>query len=127
MKKRLLSFTFIPFLLTGCTSSLKLQFVPLKSYVEEQDLMREETTPITYSGDKTINDLRDLLLVNKSGYERRNIISKGDRKLLVVPVYFTDSDVSTHEKKTIFIQNAFFGDTGHTNYDSVAGYYNKSS
>ena len=137
MKKRLLSFLLIPMLLTGCSSNLKLQFVPLKSYVEAKDLMRnyedeylyskKETTPVTYSNDKTINDLRDLLLVNRSGYERKNILPTGERKLLVVPVYFTDSDTSTHEKKTIFIQNAFFGDTSHTNYDSVAGYYNKSS
>ena len=137
MKKKLFSFLLIPLLLTGCSNAIKLQFVPLSTFATEQDLMRDyedeyfysrkETTPISYQEDKSINNLRDLLLVSESGHERRNIPAKGERKLLVVPVYFTDSDTTTHKDKTIFIQNAFFGETNHTNYDSVAGYYNKSS
>lgn len=127
MNKKVLSFLLIPLLLTGCSNSIKLEFVPLKTFATYQDLMKEDTSPITYQEDKQINSLRDLLLVSESGHERRNIPTKGERKLLVVPVYFTDSDVSTHKDKTIFIQNAFFGETNHTNYDSVAGYYNKSS
>ena len=40
---------------------------------------------------------------------------------------FSDADESTLAKKKTFIQNAFFGETKRTNYDSVVGYYNKSS
>lgn len=145
MKKKSLSIFLLPFLLASCKGVLELKFVPYTSYVPEQDLMRDldndffyskkETTPVSQNGHGKqiydVNNLKDLLKVNRSGKERSTIPSKGERKLLVIPVYFTDSDTHDDEakrnRKTIFIQNAFFGESKRTNYDSVAGYYNKSS
>ena len=96
------------------------------NYEDEHFYRLSETKPISYIGGE-INSVHDLLAVNKTGKEKVAIPSKGDQKLLVVPVYFTDSDKSTLDEKTIYIQNAFFGDTSRTEYDSLAGYYNKSS
>ena len=125
-------------MLTSCSKPLALEFEPYgeKDYVEAKDLMieaegeyyirKKETKPIsTALGD--INNLSDLLKNNRSGKARSKMPTKGDQKILVVPVYFSDSDANSLEKKTTFIQNAFFGKTSRTNYDSVAGYYNKSS
>ena len=135
MKKRLVSLLALSTLLVSCNGG-SLKFVPYKNYLEPRDLMRnyedeylysrKETTPVeTYFGE--INDLKDLFEFNRSGNLRHVVDTKGDFNLLVVPVYFTDSDITNQDKKTIMIQNAFFGDTQTTNYDSVAGYYNKSS
>ncbi len=137
MKKKLLSLVLIPALLTGCSNAIKLEFAPFSEYVAEQDLMRDldndffyskkDVSPITVHGGGTVSSISDLLENNRLGKKRENIISKGDRKLLVVPIYFNDSDPSSLDDKTIFIQNAFFGRSDRTTYDSVAGYYNKSS
>ena len=136
MKKRFFSLLVLPCLLTSCKQSITLEFKPFNSFVDEQKLMRNyeddifeaksETTPIStkFGG---INSLRDLLTYSKGDRPRENILPTGDRKLLVIPIYFTDSDISHQEEKTIFIQNAFFGESKRTNYESVASYYNKSS
>lgn len=126
----------VPALLTGCTSSVKLEYKPLQDYAMKQELMRDfddehfyshkDTTPVEHR-DGEINSLYDLSALNRTGRQRTTIPTVGERKLLVVPVYFTDSDTTTLNEKTIFIQNAFFGDSSMTEYDSVAGYYNKSS
>ena len=136
MKRRFLTLLILPIALTGCSKGLSLEYVPLSSFVEEQQMMRDidgssfyskkETTPVEHK-DGLIDSPYDLLALNKTGKARVAIPSIGERKLLVVPVYFTDSDTATQEEKTIYIQNAFFGETDHTEYDSVAGYYNKSS
>ena len=136
MKKKYFSLLILPCLLTSCKQSIKLEFKPFSSYVEEKDLMRDfennyfisqkETSPISTKFGE-INSLRDLLAYSKGDKPRENIVSKGDRKILVVPIYFTDSDTSKQDEKTIFIQNAFFGAKNQTNYESVASYYNKSS
>ena len=136
MKKKYFSLLILPCLLTSCKQSIKLEFKVFDSYVEEQSLMRDfendyfksekETSPVaTKFGE--INSLRDLLTYSKGDRPRENIVPTGDRKLLVVPIYFADSDTSHQEEKTIFIQNAFFGESKRTNYESVASYYNKSS
>ena len=136
MNKKLISFFLLPCLLSGCTSGIKLDYVPYSSFVAEQNLMREEendffkmqeeTTPVTYKYG-TVNSLSEMLSDYKTGKKRENIPTKGDRKLLVVPISFTDSDKTNQDKKTIYLQNAFFGENNHTNYYSVAGYYNASS
>ena len=137
MKKKLLSLLIVPVLLTGCQHKDPLVFSLFSSYIEEQDLMRDisdndnyyshkETTGITTRMGE-VNSLSDLLEHHKGNKPRETMLSKGERKLLVVPIYFTDSDISNQADKTIFIQNAFFGETNKTNYDSVVGYYNKSS
>ena len=54
-----------------------------------------------------------------------------EQKMLVVPVYFTDSSVandsSLRETKRKLINNAFFADETGSTYQSVASYYNRSS
>ena len=136
MKVRHLSFLLIPLLLVNCAKPLTLEFVPFTSFVEAKELMRDyedssfaskkETTPVqTKLGE--VNNVGDLLALNRTGKVRTRIPTTGERKLLVVPVYFSDSDKDSLENKMTFIQNAFFGETKRTNYDSVAGYYNKSS
>ncbi len=140
MNKKYISLLLIPTLLSGCSSAIKLKFVPYSTYVEEHDYMiddendyfkrEKETSPVTYKNG-TVNCLTDFLSDFKSGQKRECIESKGDKKLLVVPISFTDSDTYQNEKKknekTIFLQNAFFGENKRTNYYSVAGYYNASS
>ena len=135
-------FRLIPLfaLLTSCGQRSILEFVPFSSYVEAIDLMKEENNDNYYRHKEVssvntecgeINSLESLLVNNKTGRIKNLIDSKGERKILVIPVYFTDSETYNNEvkqkEKTIFIQNAFFGETDHTTYDSVAGYYNKSS
>lgn len=141
MKKRNITLLIIPALLSSCTQAMDLRFVPFNDYEEERILMRDydsdvfyskkETTPLIYKNDQQINNIRDLLLVNRSGKERGNIPSFGERKLLVVPLCFNDSPTHNNEalqkEKTIYIQNAFFGEDKRTNYYSVASYYNKAS
>lgn len=137
MNKKLFSLFVIPTLLTGCSSSVTLEFVPLSTYVEVQDnLLRDEDNDIYYCKKEVtpistkcgnVSSISDFLSYSKTGNSRENIPSTGERKLLVVPISFSDSDKTNQDKKMIFMQNAFFGETSHTNYDSVAGYYNKSS
>ena len=136
MNKRIPTVIILAGLLAGCSSSLPLKFVPFTDYMEAMDVVKDfedenmyskkETTPVAHK-DGTINSLMELSKNNKYGKTRTLIPTTGERKLLVVPVCFTDSDKTSLDKKTIFIQNAFFGDTKYTEYDSVAGYYNKSS
>lgn len=126
MKKKYVSLAILPVILTGCNQSIKLEFSPYHAFIAETSLMKEETSPIsTIFGD--INSLRDLLAYSKSDKPRENINPRGDRKILVVPISFNDSEKKDLDKKTIFLQNAFFGEKNKTNYESVASYYNKSS
>lgn len=138
MKKKIFSLVFSLALLTGCSKPLSLEFVPFDDYLEPQNQLvdyeddyfyqKKETTPVSnVDGLDSINNIDDLLTNYRSGKKRESLSSRGEIKLLVVPIYFSDSDESSLERKTTFIKNAFFGKTDHTNYDSVAGYYNKSS
>lgn len=136
MKRKLFSLCIIPALLTGCSNKISLEFVPLTSFIEPIDVNMEypeeyfyrpeSVKPVSYK-DGTIDSLNSLFSASNSDIPKTCLQSKGDRKLLVVPIAFNDSDESTFNDKTIYIQNAFFGEKNHTNYDSVSGYYNKSS
>ena len=63
--------------------------------------------------------------------DKNNVNGISEQKLLVAPVYFTNSSVATSEslkaEKKILLENAFFGDERYTTYQSVASYYNRSS
>ncbi len=126
MNKKYISLLLLPALLTSCSGSIKLEATTYSSFVPEQDLMPEDTTPVSYR-DGSINSLEDMLSDFKSGKKRESIPTKGVSKLLVIPISFTDSDKTNKAQKEIFLQNAFFGENNHTNYYSVAGYYNASS
>ena len=136
MNKRIPTVILLASLLSGCSASLSLKFVPFSDYMTPLDVVRDYEDDYFYSRKEVnaiswkngeIKDVADLNLANKYGKTRTLIPTTGERKLLVVPVYFSDSDTSSLEKKTVYIQNAFFGETKRTEYDSVAGYYNKSS
>ena len=126
MNKKYISLLLLPCLLSGCSNGIKLKYVPFSSYVEEQDLWTTDSTPVSYSRG-TVNELSEMLADFKSGNKRESIPTKGNRKLLVVPISFSDSDKTNQDNKTVFLQNAFFGANNRTNYYSVAGYYNASS
>ncbi len=136
MKRKIFSLCIIPMLLTGCSHKLALEFAPLTTFIDPIDVNMdypeeyfyrpESIKPVSYK-DGTIDSLNSLFSASNSDVPKTCLQSKGDRKLLVIPIAFKDSDESTLEEKTIYIQNAFFGEKNHTNYDSVSGYYNKSS
>ena len=136
MNKRIPTLIILASLLSGCSASLSFKYVPFSDYMDALETIRDFDDEHFYSHKEAkaiswtkgeIKDVADLNKANKYGKTRTLIPTVGERKLLVVPVYFTDSDTSTLEKKTTYIQNAFFGETKRTEYDSVAGYYNKSS
>ena len=136
MNKRVISLLSLIALLSGCSNKTTLVFVPYEKYMEERQTnidyeddyiyQHKDVSPIE-TVDGNISSLKDLLNKDKSGFIHETIPNKGERKLLVVPIYFTDSDISNQSDKTIYLQNAFFGDTKRTNYDSLTGYYNKTS
>lgn len=55
-----------------------------------------------------------------------NMPSLGKPKLLVIPVYFKGDDAPSNSEVNA-IQNAFFGDSGDTGWESLSSYYRKSS
>lgn len=74
-----------------------------------------------------INNYRDLYSSSNNPRIYLNAKSTGDVKALVIPVNFSDSDISRNEEQLIYIKNAFFGDKDVVNYESVSSYYHKSS
>lgn len=134
--KKLLSLLPLSALLISCSGSIELKFVPLTNFATQQNFVVDNDNDVFYQRKEqqtietavgNISSLIDLYKYNKNGRTKDIISSTGNRKLLVIPVYFTDSDTHNQQEKTIFIQNAFFGESKQTTYDSVAGYYNKSS
>ena len=123
-RNRLILLMVLPLLL-GCKPSV-LEFVPYTNYVEPQDLSHEPGYTHTNKGD--YNNFYDFSLMGTDGRNHKLLKSKGEAKILVLPIAFNDSptDVS-RENKTIYIKNAFFGDESVTNGQSVASFYNKSS
>lgn len=143
MKKKCYLLLAIPFLLTGCSSKASLEFVPY-SFKEEDASMKEETKVegkyhrnSTYSPIETEysvkvngtlgNTFQTLSDVVSSHDDKYVLSSTGDVHLLVVPVKFRGEANFKMEEKRINLQNAFFGDKSHNNYESVASYYNQSS
>ena len=138
MRKRYLSLLLLPVMITGCSKPLALEFVPFSSFIDEKEVKKDEDNDIYYSKkdpatlvtsgkEIQIRDIRDLLNQYPSAKKRTCMEASGEKKILILPICFNDSDESSLEKKKTFIQNAFFGETKRTNYDSVVGYYNKSS
>lgn len=142
MNKKILNFVFIfALLLTGC-SYTSLVFEPYTYDVNYSNMKKERIDDNYYSldeykslkylspsGEKLIESYRDLYS-SKSDKDTReflNISSHGEQYLLVIPVSFLDSNKNDQDKKKIIIQNAFFGQSSKTIYESVASYYDKSS
>ena len=157
MKKRLITILILIGILTACRSdTLPLEHKP-HSYQEGSMITYKGISGDIYYQNKEIQTLNlpSIDGVNiKTGvtsYSSLNDVSLGfdennyslisnntsdpngviEQNLLVVPVYFTDSSVSSSEElkqtKKILLENAFFGEESYTTYQSVASYYNKSS
>ena len=89
---------------------------------------REEIT--TLSKTKMQYTYKDYL--NNNVYDMDGAPSTGDVKLLVIPVWFTDSStyIKTQAKKNTLrqdIQKAYFGSTTDTGWNSVSTFYSKES
>ncbi|MCR5184664.1 MAG: hypothetical protein K6C32_01090 [Bacilli bacterium] len=153
-KKALLFILSTPLVLCSCQGKVPLTFKEV-TFIDSKETrvdtdtdiyyQKKEITPLNVpsidgvtiiNNTHTFSDLNDVAHAydnyqNLISYNKENINQTIKQKLLVVPVYFTDSEVNGNEKlmeqKRTLIQNAFFGDTNRTYYDSVAGYYNKSS
>lgn len=70
--------------------------------------------------------------VRKSYLFKNDLPSKGDQKILVVPVKFSDSTLADSlpggsEKVKNDIEKLFFGESEETGWESVSSYYQKSS
>lgn len=139
-------FSIIPsiFLLASCSLfSTSNEFkvfkydVPLKvvktddsinSFVQKKDFETIEYYKNVETEEKRqIKSIRDLSYTYSNKEPIVSIDSIGERKLLVVPVYFSDSDSSLNKKYHTYIQNAFFGEKDKNIYYSVAEYYMRSS
>lgn len=136
MKKKIFSLLTISILLTSCNGVSDLKFVPYTDYVTEQDLMRDYEDGLFYSRKNptcidtycgTVTNQEDLLSLTSSDLIKKCVAPKGEKKLLVIPISFADSNMPSLTDKHTYIENAFFGETKRTSYDSVAGYYNKTS
>ena len=157
MNKKVYSLLFLVCVLASCKSSaLPLEYQPYSYKEETKQTFKEEKGDIYYRNDKvqTLNiseiegvniktgitsfsSLNDVSLAfdsnnySLSSNDINNPNKYIEQNLLVVPVFFTDSSVSTSDelksqKKTL-LENAFFGQESYTTYQSVASYYNKSS
>lgn len=150
MKKRYLLWCTLPFLLVSCLGSTKLEYLPYTNYVNELDthpVISEEGSLPYYALAKDDERTNYTLPVEASFYNKTQkltsissyaqMVSSYSRteafaseevtKILVVPISFADSDKDNMAKKITLLQNAFFGDSSKTKYESVASYYNKSS
>lgn len=56
-----------------------------------------------------------------------NVNSKGDQKVLVIPLYFTDDTAKATEENRLFIEKSFFGSNEECGWRSFKGYYEEAS
>lgn len=142
MKKKALGILLIGVSLTSCTLSTSLEFKPYEYKVDrsvsdkriEEDLDNdiykrqreygEITLPTISNGLTKIDSLKTLSTSKDQKYIFDN---EGELRLLVVPLCFADEKHENLDEKRTIIQNAFFGDSSKTSYESVASYYDKSS
>jgi M6 family metalloprotease-like protein len=116
--------------LTGCSLGsvpfLPYGFAPIsfdQAAVTAEDYYR----PASYEDDYNL-----MMRTHPTGSQRRvPLRSLGDQKVLVIPVDFTDYRAATldegeSESRTI-IENAFFGRSETTQWESVASFYHQSS
>ena len=80
--------------------------------------------------DKTFSSEYRQIYESKSsaGVAHYALPSLGKQKILVIPVDFVDAPSSSLENNALsYIQEAFFGDKAHCQYESLASYYDQSS
>lgn len=137
--KKILLLSFILFLLTSC--EYNFSFKPFNfpiNEIKEVKIEKEEGnyysfnsySPLTYIDSKgntnKINSYKDLYS-NDFNSHRFCLPSTGEVNLLVIPISFTNSNKTNQNKKKIMIENAFFGLSETTIFESVSSYYYKSS
>ena len=157
MSKKVCSLVLLISVLSACQSgSLPLEFkeyqyidTPVSTFIEENGNIYHRSgivKPLEIEHIPGVNIKTNMYSVSSVydvsiGFDGNNRSMKSynqddvngviEQNLLVVPVYFTDSSVASSaslmETKHILIENAFFGDSSYTSYESVASYYNKSS
>ena len=153
MKKKALLFFALVGLLSACQINAgSISFEPYSYNLEPKNTFKNEQGDIYYRNDKVIPlDIEEIEGVNiKSGlhhyYDLNDVSSSYEnnsysalsndvnnpngvkvQKLLVAPVYFTDSDASLLDSKRERLENAFFGVKENTTYQSVASFYHQSS
>ena len=143
-KNTILIFGLLISLLTACQKEIPLEYKEYQSLETAKETIKTIPTlkvedklgVVVKTGVTSFSSLNDVshafdvknysMLSNNS--DPTQVI---EQKLLVVPVYFTDSSVNNNQelqaKKKTLIENAFFGDPSVTSYQSVASYYNLSS
>lgn len=82
----------------------------------------EYKTPTYTSSFKSDNLNKDTLGL---GYGQRYLPSKGDAKILVIPIAMEDDSFTSSELS--LIEKGFFGKSSDTGWESVASFYEKSS
>lgn len=136
MKKTPLLLLLSSLLLTSCSlfiNSYKPFSYDQNSYEEvrheideDEYYQHEELDKVTYYKNKDVTSSGEglSLLPNHSF-----MTSKGEAKLLVIPITFKNSgsSLNTLEERKINIQNTFFGNKEMNQYYSVAEYYERSS
>lgn len=137
MKNKGLLLLFILPLTVSCSRNTILEYVPFTSYLNPIDLNIEEDTDLYYRHKdvtpiKTLKgeykDFKEFLYNSLDNRTHVHMQNKGENKMLVIPIAFTDSgDEKTLNQHYIYIQNAFFGDTSVNKSESVTAFYNKSS
>ena len=136
MKKNWLVLIIAPIVIS-CQNSGPLEFVPYSFITdptptnvdrdEELYYQQKDFSPIvTARGEYKY--MKEFLKDNRDNRTHALMDTKGDNKMLVLPIRFADSpnDISL-EDKTILLKNAFFGDSSVTKLESVTSFYNKSS
>ena len=127
-KKISLFFSLFP-LLVGCSSNnVPLEFVPYKNEGEIKEIEDIGTLSLnpSYPGLNNMTSISSLSDLGKAG-GRQYLNSGGTAHLLVVPITFNEQEEDILNAKKTLIQNAFFGESKMTKYESVASYYHKSS
>ena len=129
MRKKLSLLLAIFTLLVGCSSNnVPLEFVPYKNEGDIKELEDIGTLNLnpSYPGLNNMTSISSLYDLGRAG-GRQYLNSGGTSHLLVVPITFEEQEEDILSMKKILIQNAFFGDSKMSKYESVASYYHKSS
>lgn len=139
-KKALSSLLFLNiFVLTSCQDNFSFNAYDFPSK-EIINVKKEKETNIYYQKEcnsslnyinnngevESFSSLKDLYSLNESK-KQLCLPSQGEVNLLVVPVSFSNSNKENKDRKKISIQNAFFGRSETTLFESVSSYYFKSS
>ena len=137
MKNKGLLLLIISPLVVSCSGNNPLEFIPFSYFVPASNLNLDEDTEMYYrhsevtplhtlKGDYT--DYKQFLINSLDNRTHVHMENKGEDRMLVIPVAFTDSGSDKQLKEHyIHIENAFFGDPSMTKGESVTSFYNRSS